>query len=250
MARRRVAVTQRAEYVSAYGETRDALDQEWAVWIQSLGFTPIPIPNQIDDVGRFINDLDVCAVFLSGGNDVGADVGRRHHGQESLYPSAVSPRSVSTARDQTEQALIEHTATSGVPLIAWCRGLQLLQAHFGGKLISTAGRAVQHVAASHSASIVEVTSLTEASDITVNSFHDFGIESDALAAPLRPLAVSEDGLIEAAYHPDLPIIACQWHPERPGGDDTFNRGLVASLIDRLAATEVSADSEAKGTAIQ
>ena len=40
-----VGITQRVEYVESYNESRDCLDQRWAVFLLELGLMPIPLPN-------------------------------------------------------------------------------------------------------------------------------------------------------------------------------------------------------------
>jgi putative glutamine amidotransferase len=48
----------------------------------------------------------------------------------------------------------------------------------------------------------------------VNSFHDQGIVSSSLGKGLEIVASSEDSIVEAISHQDLPWLGIMWHPER------------------------------------
>jgi putative glutamine amidotransferase len=53
-------------------------------------------------------------------------------------------------------------------------------------------------------------------EVEVNSFHRWGVQPGDLGRGLQPLARAADGVIEALQHEQLPLLAVQWHPERPG----------------------------------
>ena len=217
---RRIAISQRVMTDPRHGEVRDCLDQEWTIWLASLGIIAAPVPNRVSNISDFCSTFDVSAIFLSGGNNLYGPV---------YEDTGLAVSDTSAARDETEFALIDFAVERKIPLFAWCRGLQVLQVYFGGKLVSTAGSDVDHVGTTHD---VRFTSqrymkLAGTSVLRVNSFHDFGIRRSALASPLSEMAISnDDGLVEALYHPRLPIVGCQWHPERPNGGDAFCRALV------------------------
>ena len=48
-----------------------------------------------------------------------------------------------------------------------------------------------------------------------------------LSDELRTFAVSEDNLIEGLYHPNLPIAAVQWYPERKSPNKSINDKFIA-----------------------
>ena len=49
---------------------------------------------------------------------------------------------------------------------------------------------------------------------TVNSYHNWGINKNDLAENLIPLALAEDGSIEAVQHNKMPWLGIMWHPEK------------------------------------
>ena len=57
----KIGVTQRAEYLEAVNETRDALDQNWTNILQTNGCMVVPIPNACC-VGNFIEALSLDGI--------------------------------------------------------------------------------------------------------------------------------------------------------------------------------------------
>jgi putative glutamine amidotransferase len=119
-------------------------------------------------------------------------------------------------RDALERRLLEYAATRSRPAIGVCRGLQLINLHFGGSLHGQLP-ADAHVNRLHSVRLEGM--LAEAvgrAEVEVNSFHRWGVQPGDLGRGLQPLARAADGVIEALQHEQLPLLAVQWHPERPG----------------------------------
>ena len=124
-------------------------------------------------------------MILSGGDDIGDDA----------------------VRDATERALFDHAVAGGRPILGVCRGLQLIQDHFGGVLEPCPGNT--HVAVRHA-----VAWLSDGAERQVNSYHRRGIRVGELAPGLRPLAVTADGWVEAAAAEVFAVLGVMWHPER------------------------------------
>jgi|SRR6185437_9642747 len=212
MKRLLVALTQRVD-VSRTGERRDALDQAWAAMMEQLGHVPLALSNNVRSADEYLAALAPDAVILTGGNDV------------ATLPGAVNP---APERDRLEEAAISYCKHRSKPLLAVCRGLQMLNLHLGGTLEPAHG----HVATSHpirSESLQGVGS--------VNSFHGWAIQSGGLAKDLVALATAPDGTVEAACHGQLPWFGMMWHPERPIADPAFHRNIVGAAIEgRLKRT--------------
>ncbi|MDO9619559.1 MAG: gamma-glutamyl-gamma-aminobutyrate hydrolase family protein [Pseudomonas sp.] len=178
-----VLVSQRVDVLADRGERRDALDQRLPDWLASHGLLPVPVPNRPERVNALWTQLKPCAVVLSGGNDLA------EYGGDA------------PERDAVERALLARAMAERVPLFALCRGAQLLLDAFGNRLEQMAG----HVGTRHRLVI-------DGRKVEVNSYHQWGCRS--LIAPLEVLACSEDGVIEAFFHPQLPLLGVMWHPER------------------------------------
>ena len=85
-----------------------------------------------------------------------------------------------------------------------------------------------HVAITHKISFNEGFFGTgHQSRFVVNSFHEHGVEIDQLASSLKSIAVSDDNIIEGLIHPNLPIIAIQWHPERKSPSKQLDHKLFS-----------------------
>lgn len=204
---RPIAVTQRVDAIAAYGERRDALDQRWARVLESLGLLCVPVPNAPSTAREWLGAVAPGGLILSGGNSIGA-------GPDSA-----------PERDAMESALLDWARDGRVPVLAVCRGMQMLNAHLGGRLVRVEG----HVAVRHRVGPTCEARADEASRV-VNSFHNFAIRPDDLAADLVATAVAPDGTIEACHHRDLPWHAVMWHPEREPALDEGDRRLLAGLF--------------------
>lgn len=217
-----VGVTQRVAEVASYGERRDCLDQAWFEWFSSVGVLGIPLPNVGPRVSEVVDRLGLDALVLSGGNNFTGDA----------YAKATAPvDGAFESRDATEFALVDLALDRGLPLVGFCRGLQALQVHFGGKLEPTRDSSVTHVARDHPITIEDPRLEALATHpIVVNSFHDFGVRADSIAPPLVVFATASDGFVEGLYHPDAPIYGAQWHPERKNTCSEFNSALLHHAI--------------------
>ena len=68
--------------------------------------------------------------------------------------------------------------------------------------------------------------------LPVNSYHHQAVKK--LAPGLKPMAVSPDGLIEAAFMEDKRYLwAVQWHPEFSFRTDAYSRMIFASFIKAI-----------------
>jgi putative glutamine amidotransferase len=183
-----VAVTQRVEVVTGYGERRDCLDQAWARFFATCGLVPRLVSN-VPEVA--LSQCDgVGGIVLTGGNDL-ADLG------------GDAPE-----RDATERLLLEYAAARMLPVIGVCRGMQLIQHLAGVPLHPVEG----HVARRQFNDIGGVAR-------EVNSYHRIG--ATETRAPLAVWARAADGVVKAVRHEQLPVTGIMWHPERlaPFADD-------------------------------
>lgn len=166
-------------------------------------------------------------VMLTGGDDV----------QPKLYTNRLPAglkKTVSPAepdRDDFELMLIEEVFRQRKPLLAICRGQQMLNVALGGTLVVDIRRqmadALRHDALDRKDQIVHEVELTPGTLIAriigkpmlgVNSSHHQAVAR--IADPLRPTARSEDGIVEClelkpGKSAKLPfLLAVQFHPER------------------------------------
>jgi putative glutamine amidotransferase len=171
----------------------------------------------------------VDGVLLSGGADV----------DPALYGQAPHPRlgRVNRRRDDFELALVREALRRDVPILAICRGHQVLNVATGGTLVqdvpSLVEGEVEHDGPGprwRRAHRVEVTSPSRLREIlgqdavSVNSIHHQAVDrigEDLVVSARCP----EDGVVEGLERPRSRfVVAVQWHPEsfwnRP---DSFQR---------------------------
>jgi putative glutamine amidotransferase len=163
--------------------------------------------------------LDACAgLVLSGGEDV----------DPARYGESPSPAlgAVEPLRDAMEFRALEVAERRGMPILGICRGLQVLNVHFGGTLYQdiaterpsdllhqqrepwdhrTHGATVRPGSLLHR--------IVGEGQLRINSFHHQAIKH--LGRGLLVTARADDGLVEAIEHQDYPwLLGVQWHPER------------------------------------
>ena len=196
----RIGLTQRVDIIEAYGERRDCLDQNWAHLMSACGFHPIPLSNAVEDAGEILSGLSLDGIILTGGNDLAAYAGEGKGAPE---------------RDAFEFAAIKYCHENDLPVLGVCRGMQVLNVCNGGDLTGIEG----HAGSSHELQITKTEYIDAAGSIMVNSFHAFGITESNLARVLKPIAITDDGFIEAFAEADKRQLGIMWHPER---EDPFD----------------------------
>lgn len=229
------------------------LEQSVAHWVMSGGAMPVMIPEVERDslVVRSEVRLDGYAahldgLVLQGGNDVAP----QSYGEEPLRPEwAGDP-----VRDRYEMELIQAFVDAGKPVFGICRGLQVLNVHFGGTLLQDIAtqrpQARRHVSrgdydAWHHDVVFEPGSRLAAlypgrSGARVNSIHHQGIQDLAGGFDIEARC-PEDGLVEAIRRREGSYVAAvQWHPEfhPPGHETLFDDSAL--LQDFLAAARAAA----------
>jgi putative glutamine amidotransferase len=201
-------------------------------------------PAHGDDQVRAL--MALCdGILLSGGEDV--DPG--HYGEEP-HPALGE---VNPERDRMELTATAEALRLGMPILAVCRGIQLLNVARGGTLWqdipSQLGGDLLHeqtapVADRWHAATVEAGSrlagIFGATELSINSFHHQAIRE--LGEGLRATARAEDGVIEGVEGtgPEW-LVGVQWHPERgeahgPSGDPRDpDRRLFWSFVAAASA---------------
>ncbi len=139
----------------------------------------------------------------------GGDVDPLRYGEE---PHAET-KYVSRKRDDFEAQLIEDAYRNDLPVLAICRGLQILNVARGGSLIQHVERHrdVEHTI--HVEPNSKLSVILGEDEYTVNSRHHqaAGRVAPGLVVTARS---TEDGLIEGLEDPERRfVVAVQWHPE-------------------------------------
>lgn len=185
--------------------------------VERAGAVPVVLPTLAAEAAEALLDR-IDGLLLSGGVDV----------DPALYGRPPHPKlgRVDRERDEFELALTRHALSRDLPVLAICRGQQVLNVATGGTLIqdipSELEGAVAHEAPgrrtrrSHAVEVVGGSKLgliLGPGPLSVNSFHHQAIDrlGEGLTVTGR---CPEDGVIEAVEMKDRSfVLGVQWHPE-------------------------------------
>jgi putative glutamine amidotransferase len=243
--RPRIGITMRIELPT----DRFYLSRYYSEAIEAAGGAPlhislIPEDDYIDSV---VDGLDG---ILLPGSDSDVDPLRYGH-QPHLELGAVHP-----IKDETDLLVIAAAERKGIPLLAICFGMQVLNVSRGGTLIqdirSQVHQAIKHEQGaprdrwSHEVRLLDgsyVSELAASNKLLVNSHHHQAVQmiGDNLVAS----AWSSDGLVEALEdpRPDKYVVAVQWHPELGWAKDPFSQKLFKSFVNRAAQSVKTSESD-------
>lgn len=226
----------RQSQISAPNLLGVSLADDYAHGVETAGGIPVIIPFYEDtsSVVGLVDRLD--GLLLSGGEDVDPLVYQEQPCQ-GLGPTVPE-------RDKLEQALIENMMEAGKPILAICRGIQILNAVLGGTLYqdlpSQWSSNIQHAQRSrrnHLSHAIQVDPssklfqlLGNQEQVYCNSFHHQAVQ--VCAPDLRPVAWDADGLIEAVEHTSCDfVVGVQWHPENLWRTTPYYLGLFEGLVE-------------------
>lgn len=218
------------------GEETDlyTLDPEYASCVEQAGGLPILLPHSLDNAEAYLNMLD--GLIVSGGDDVDPSM----YGEENLGQSYAVNKEV----DQFEVTLIQQAKAIGIPTLGICKGFQLLNIAFGGKLLQdlheeypkhprTEGNPEHILGQRHLIKFTENCLLSHiygSSKRMVNTIHHQSVRS--LGEGFIAVGLSEDGLIEAVESEmEWFALGVQWHPEKMG--DTWEPKLFQYFIQYI-----------------
>jgi putative glutamine amidotransferase len=198
------------------------------------------LPPQLEPSGRAELVKRLQGVLLTGGGDV--DPARFG---EAPHPTTAD---VSAARDGLEIELTRWAIATRTPLLAICRGLQVLNVALGGSLhqdipsepgspldhsqvalLGSRGTAVHQVKVQDGSRLAGILGALE---VDVNSFHHQAIHR--LGRGLKDVAWAPDSIIEGMELVDDSrfAVGVQWHPEELVGHDRTARNLFRALVER------------------
>lgn len=189
------------------------------------------VPVLLPPVGEVTADLlsRVDGLLVAGG----ADIDPVHYGADRAQETGAARPD----RDHSEHVLIEAALANGVPLLAVCRGMQLLNVVLGGTLHQHLPDVVgntDHLPKPGVFGQVPVKVLADSrlsaivgSEVDVHCHHHQSV--DLLGAGLIPVAWAGDGVVEAVElaEPEF-VLGVQWHPEENGVDSRLFHALVSA----------------------
>lgn len=227
--------------INGLGVRTHNLAVDYTQAIERAGGVPVILPLHIQDIEPLINKLD--GIVFSGGGDI--DAARFHQENHETVDG------IDEERDTFEMSLMEAAFARDMPVLAICRGVQVMNVQQGGNLIqdipSQTDSKKEH--AQRNLKIGEhevfdkvtvpdgdnpISKAMGSGDVSINSFHHQALGD--VADSLQVVATSDDGIIEAVYAPEQSYaVGTQWHPERLAAADAKNQSLFDNLV--LAAKD-------------
>lgn len=165
-------------------------------------------------------------LLVPGGNDVEPS----RYGQEPL--ETTSPADFAE-QDQFEADMMAAALRCGVPVLAICRGFQLLNVEQGGTLVQELPRDSSHRNSVHEVVLEPDSVLAQVlavDSLSVSSYHHQAL--DRVGNDLRVVARASDGVVEALEYEGAELLAVQWHPEDTSATDERQHALFAWLVER------------------
>jgi gamma-glutamyl-gamma-aminobutyrate hydrolase PuuD len=201
----------------AWTEESALVPTDYTRAVERAGGRALVIPPSDDGVEETLDVLD--GLVLSGGSDLDP----AGYGQDP-HPET---KGVIEARDRAELALLRGALERDMPVLAVCRGSQILNVGLGGDLVQHLPEVVGHddhkhtpgQYADHDVSVDSDTRLGAllGDRAPVKSHHHQGF--GRIGSGLRESAHAEDGTVEALEDPSRRFaLGVLWHPE--AGEDT------------------------------
>jgi putative glutamine amidotransferase len=219
------------------------LRREYVGSVEETGGLPfILAPGKPEDAPAFLDRLD--ALLLSGGSDIDPE----------LYGRARHPKlgKVIRERDDFELALCREALRRDLPILAICRGQQVLNVATGGTLVQDLPSDLgsmdhdprrQRWQVAHEVRVVPGTQLRQIlgrETVSVNSFHHQAVENTGNGVVVSARAAKDD-VVEGIEIPDRHfVVGVQWHPEsfwgRGEGFRPLFEAFTAATMARVGAS--------------
>jgi putative glutamine amidotransferase len=182
-----IGISMRETNAIGYNEKRDSIARDWYTYLDEVmpNANWLLLPNIEKNIIRYIEYWDINAFILIGGEDLG----------------------ISYQRDNTEKLIFEYSQKKTLPILAICRGFQLVYEQMGGCV----KKQNKDFSRFHTANHHEI--IIGNKKKIVNSYH-----SNALLESVKPKELDiiarckKDNTIEA--YEGYNILGFMWHPER------------------------------------
>ena len=195
----------------------------------------LPLTDNHDELDYFV---ETCGgVVLTGGHDVAPE----------LYNAVRQPYCGTSCklRDEMERYILKKSVELDKPVLGICRGVQFMNACFGGTLYQDLDKEFNssidhHMTPPYDRAVHEVNirkdsflySILGKEKIGVNSYHHQAVKD--LSPEFANSAISEDGIVEGIEMPSKRfIVGVQWHPELTYLSDENSQKLIKAFVDAI-----------------
>ncbi|MGA4644888.1 gamma-glutamyl-gamma-aminobutyrate hydrolase family protein [Limisphaera sp. 4302-co] len=235
-----------------FGDRSLSLAWTYGRALEQAGALPIVLPavTAEETVAALVARCD--GVLLTGGSDLNPQLYRK--GLPAALRKTVKPTPDDGWRDLVELWVIREVFRQRKPLLAICRGHQLLNVALGGTLIvdlpTQRPRGVNHNQQDRKDDVAhdvrltpgsQLHSITRTQVLGVNSTHHQAV--NRVAGLLQATATSPDGVVEGlelapAHRRALPfLLSVQFHPERLQDRYPEHRAIFAAFVEACVARQ-------------
>ena len=179
-----------------------SIEKNWIDYSRKLNLNPILCNyNNLDF--ELLKDKKIQGIIFTGGNDL------------KIY----NKKKENIFRDKKETELFKLSLKLKIPILAVCRGSQLVGSIFNHKII----RVKNHVIKNQSLKIIN-NSLIKKKKIEVNSYHNFAIKDVSINFEI--IAKHRDDTIEISLSKKDKILCLMFHPERRNNSQKIIDNLI------------------------
>lgn len=192
----------------------------------------IPVTEHLEDCSTYLDMVD--ALLIPGGEDVSPEFYGEDPVQKVNY--------INHTKDLYEFEMIRIAREQNKPIMAICRGMQVVNVALGGTLYqdlpSQLPNSICHQQSrdirstgTHKVTIKADTLLHRllGDSVMANSYHHQAVKE--IAPGLIVTAHTNDGVVEALESADGRIFAVQWHPERMYKSNPIFKNLFTHLVE-------------------
>lgn len=193
-----------------------------------VALTVPPLESTLAHIESLVERAD--AVLFHGGGDLDPTLYDQEKSTDTIY-------GIVAEHDALELAIVRAAIAIDKPVLAICRGIQVLNVALGGTLHQNLADAIEgsdlHWDTHHPVEVKEGSRVAQAMGTTRpeggHSYHHQSV--DRVATDLEIVAHSNDGVIEAVEHRTATwVVGVQWHPEDDAATDAQQQGLFNALI--------------------
>ena len=180
-----------SNYKKHFNTNINFIDHYWINYFNKKNYEFELIPNSLKIAKKKIRQNKNCdLIIIPGGND--------------LFKNDY----LSITRLKVEKELINYSLKNKIPLLGVCRGMQLLNFYFGGKIEKISGHMKKNT------KIFFIDNFFKEKVIKVKCYHNFGIKKKSKSKKFITIAEDKDGNLEMFKHINEKILGVMWHPER------------------------------------
>ena len=213
-----------------------AVPEQYVIPLRRAGLCPVIIPGPApDDVEALLSQFG--GLMLAGGGDLDPS----QYGADP-HPSTYG---LDADRDDLELAAVPAALELGLPILAICRGMHVVNVACGGTLHqhlpeveghAAHGDPTSGISVRHDIEVAAGTRLGTAigADRVPNcSCHHQGVAR--IGADLVPVAWTDDGLVEALELPpgEAWLVAVQWHPEENAAEEPAQQRIFDAFAEQV-----------------